>query len=119
MRARRRWGPAGLAGMGLLIGLAGCPDPIANPGTSSTTGSGSGSTTTSSTTTTTTTGAGGAGGTGGAGTGGNPGPTVVMGAFVSGAVQPGSGAVRVRGQLVWHARVSEGNGAVRVKGWLR
>jgi hypothetical protein len=69
--------------------------------------------------TTTTSGNGGTGGTGGSGAGGETGTPVVKGAFVSGAVQPGGGAVQVRGQLAWQARVSGGNGAVQVKGWLR
>ncbi|MFO0761080.1 MAG: hypothetical protein U0359_31670 [Byssovorax sp.] len=101
--------------VGLVVGLggvlAGCPDPIANPGTTSTSGSGGGMTTTSTTTST--------GSTGGGGSGGAPAGPVVKGVFVSGAVAPMGGDVRVRGQVVWHARVSEGNGSVKVKGWLR
>lgn len=53
------------------------------------------------------------------GGGSAPGTPVVKGAFVSGAVLPAGGDKRVRGQIAWHARVSEGNGSVRVKGWLR
>ncbi|MFT3774527.1 MAG: hypothetical protein QM820_54920 [Minicystis sp.] len=43
----------------------------------------------------------------------------VVGVFLGGSVQPGNGSIQVRGQIVWHARVSEGSGSIKVNGWLQ
>ena len=81
----------------IALALAGCPDAIPNPGTTSSSSSSSGTT----------------------GGGGGMGTPVLKGEFVGGAVGGEAGGVKLRGQIVWNAKVSGENAGIKLEGWLR
>lgn len=99
----------------IALALAGCPDAIPNPGTTSSSSDGSGTTGGGGSSGTT----GGSGSSGTTGGGGGTGTPVLKGEFVGGAMLGEAGGVKLRGQIVWHAKVSGENNGIKLEGWLR
>ncbi len=94
-------GALGRRGTGAVIAialaLAGCPDATPNPGTTASSSGSSGTT----------------------GGGGGTGTPVLKGEFVGGAVLGEANGVTLRGQVVWHAKVSGEKSGIKLEGWLR
>lgn len=120
MDRQGRWWRRRLMVAGAVLALAGCADATRTypdgGTTSSSSGGGGGMGGGTSSMSATGTGGTSTASTSSSSSGGAP---VLTGTFVGGAVSAEAGAIRLQGQITWHAKVSGESGGIKLEGWLR